>query len=100
VEGQVNISPIKNVSAWLPIAMSLVALSVVLGHVFFFGIAREPDEGAAAHIFQFLMAAQIPVVGFFALNCLSRAPKQTASVLAFQVAAALGALAPVCVLGL
>jgi len=96
----VNISPIEKVSAWLPIAMSLVALTVVLGHIFFVGAARELDEGAAARVFQLLMAAQIPVVAFFALKGLSRAPRQTLPVLALQVVAALGALAPVCFLGL
>ena len=95
-----NISPIKKISAWLPIAMSLVALTVVLGHVFFFGVVRETDEGATAHIFQFLMAAQVPVIAFFAFKGLSRAPREALPVLALQIAAALGALAPVYLLGL
>lgn len=95
-----NISPIKRASAWLPIAMSLVAVAVVLGHVFLLGGAREPDEGAAAHVFQFLMAAQVPVIVLFALKGLSRAPKEALPVLALQIAAALGALAPVYLLGL
>jgi hypothetical protein len=30
--------------------MSLAALTVLLGHAFFFGVAREPDEGATAHV--------------------------------------------------
>jgi hypothetical protein len=35
-------------SAFLPIAMSLTALAVVLGHIAMYGVVREADEGAAA----------------------------------------------------
>jgi hypothetical protein len=95
-----NISPVKQVSGWLPIAMSLAALIVVLGHIVMFGTAREPDEGAAAHIWQLLMAAQFPVVAFFAIKWLPRTPKEALPVLALQVGAALAAVAPVYLLGL
>jgi hypothetical protein len=95
-----NISPVKFVSAWLPIAMSLAALSIVLGHIALFGVAREADEGAAAHTWQLLMAAQLPIIGFFMLKWLPRAPRQTLSVFALQVVAALAAAAPVYLLGL
>ncbi|MGZ5036459.1 MAG: hypothetical protein ACXWHB_02685 [Usitatibacter sp.] len=43
-----NVSPIRKASAWLPIAMSLVALAFVLVHAFSAGVTREFDEGAAA----------------------------------------------------
>ena len=100
MDAQMNVSPVKQLSGWLPVAMSLVALTVVLGHIALFGTAREADEGAAAHIWQLLMTAQFPVVAFFALKWLPRAPRQALPVLALQVAAALVALAPVYVLGL
>jgi hypothetical protein len=58
----------KQPSAYLPLAMSLAALALVLGHAAMFGIVHEADEGAAAHIFQILMAAQIPVVAYFAIK--------------------------------
>src|SRR5258707_6085835 len=90
-----NLSPMKQTSAWLPIAMSMAALLVVLGHVAMFGTAREPDEGAAAHIWQLLMAMQVPIVAFFRIKWLPRAPKKALLVLTFQVGAALIALAPV-----
>jgi hypothetical protein len=32
------------------------------------GTAPQPDEGTAAHIWQILMVAQIPLVMFFAIN--------------------------------
>ncbi len=87
-------------SAWLPIAMSLAALAVVLVHLAAFGTAREADEGTAAHVWQILMAAQLPIIAFFALRGWPRAPRRTLVVLAMQAGAALAALAPVFYLGL
>jgi hypothetical protein len=75
--------------------MSFAALSVVLTHLAVFGIAREADEGAAAHLFQLLMAGQAPVVAYFAIKWLPREPRQAFPVIALQVGAALIALAPV-----
>ena len=90
-----NVSPMKQPSALLPLAMSAAALIVVLVHVAVFGAAREADEGTAAHIWQILMAGQIPVVAYFALKWLPRAPRQALGVLALQAAAGLAACAPV-----
>jgi hypothetical protein len=73
---------------------------MVLGHILMFGAAREADEGAAAHTFQLLMAAELPIVAFFAIKWLPRFPKQALQVVAVQVAAAIAALAPVYLLGL
>ncbi|PYS76653.1 MAG: hypothetical protein DMF67_14695 [Acidobacteria bacterium] len=95
-----NISTMKKPSALIPLAMSLAALAVVLVHVAMFGAAREADEGAAAHLWQILMAGQVPVVAFFAIKWLSRTPGQALLVLALQAAAALAALAPVFFLNL
>lgn len=75
--------------------MSLAALGIVLGHAAMFGVVHEADEGAAAHIWQLLMAAQIPVVAFFAIKWLPRAPRQTLHVLALQAGAALASFASV-----
>ena len=86
---------IKKPSAFLPVAMSFGALAVVLGHVVLFGAAREADEGAAAHVFQLLMTAQVPIVAFFAIRWLPSTPKEAWPVLALQVGAAIAALAPV-----
>src|SRR5437660_4131916 len=95
-----NISTMKKPSALIPLAMSLAALAVVLGHVAMFGAAREADEGAAAHLWQMLMAAQVPVIVFFAIKWLPRTPGQALLVLALQACAALAALAPVFLLNL
>lgn len=82
-------------SAFLPLAMSLTALAVVLVHIAIYGVTHEPDEGTAAHIWQILMAGQLPILAFFAIKWLPRAPKQTLFVLLMQAMAALASMAPV-----
>ena len=86
---------LKQPSAFLPVAMSLAALAIVLIHVAIYGVLREADEGAAAHLWQLLMAAQLPVLVFFAFRWLPRSPKQALLVMALQASAAVAALAPV-----
>ena len=76
-----NVPSMRQPGAFLPIAMSLAALAMVLGHNAISGVVHEADEGAAAHIFQVLMAAQIPVVAFFAITSLPRASRQTLHIL-------------------
>ena len=73
---------LTNVSAWLPLAMSLAALALVLGHAAIFGIVHEADEGTAAHVWQILMAAQLPIVAYFILKWLPRRPRESLQVLA------------------
>lgn len=86
---------LRHPSAFLPLAMSFAALSTVLVHIALFGIARQADEGTAAHIWQILMAGQVPIIAFFAVRWLPQNPRQALTILAVQVGAALGALAPV-----
>ena len=86
-------------SAVIPIAMSLAALGTVVFHIVTVGIAAQPDEGAAAHIWQLLMAGQLPVIAFYALKWLPQAPRTAIPVIAVQVAAALCAVAPIWFLG-
>jgi len=86
---------LKKPSAFLPVAMSFAALTLVLAHVAMFGTAREADEGAAAHLWQLLMAGQVPILAFFAIKWLPQAPRPTLLLLALQVVAALAAIAPV-----
>jgi DNA-binding CsgD family transcriptional regulator len=90
----------KNPSAFLPIAMSFAALAIVLIYVAMFGVARQADEGTAAHIWQILMAAQIPIIAVFIIKWLPRNPIKALAVLALQGGAALAALAPVFLLKL
>lgn len=90
-----NVSPMRQPAALLPITMSLAALALVLGHAAIYGVVHEADEGTAAHLFQLLMAAQVPLVAYFALKWLPRAPRQALWVLALQAGAALAAFAAV-----
>jgi hypothetical protein len=95
-----SISTIKLPSAWIPLAMSFAALATVLIHIARFGPAREADEGTAAHLWQILVAGQLPIIAFFAINWLPKNPKAAIWVLALQAAAGLAAVAPVFYLGL
>jgi hypothetical protein len=91
----------KKPSAFLPVTMSLIALTLVLVAIAMFGDGvRQPDEGTVAHIWQLLMGVQIPIVAFFASKWLPQAPRQASYVLALQILAALAALAPVFILKL
>jgi hypothetical protein len=94
----VNFSTFTRPSALIPLAMSFAALSVVLGHIAIYGVARQVDEGTAAHLWQLLMAGQMPVIAFFAIRWLARTPKQALLILAFQGLAGLAAAAPVFIL--
>ncbi len=86
---------IRQPGAFVPLVMSLAALALVLVHVALSGAVHEADEGAAAHIFQLLIAAQLPVMGLFAIKWLPRATRASLAVLVLQVAAIVVALAPV-----
>jgi len=88
-------SVLKHPSAFLPLAMSFGALATVLVFVAVHGTGPQADEGTAAHIWQLLMAAQVPIAMFFAIKWLRQSPRQAAPILALQVAAALVAMAPV-----
>lgn len=90
----------RQASAFLPLMMSAVALLAVLGHVAVYGVVREADEGATAHIWQILIAGQVPVVAFFLLRWLPRARRATLEVFALQAGAALANIAAVFFLGL
>jgi uncharacterized membrane protein HdeD (DUF308 family) len=89
-------------SAFMPILMSATALVLVLGSIAASSgvVVRDGDEGAIAHIWQLLMAGQLPLLAYFVIKWLPRVPRQTLVVLALQIGAALAAMAPVYFLGL
>ena len=91
---------LKRHSAFLPLLMSMAALAIVLGHIIRFGTAREADEGTAAHLWQILMAGQLPIIAWFAIRWLRQTPRRALTVLALQAVAGLAAMAPVYYLGL
>ena len=77
----------KQPSAWIPLAMSLAAMLLILGYVATFGITHQTDEGAAARIFQLLMLVQLPIAAYFAFRWLPVRPKQSLLILALQAVA-------------
>ena len=90
---------LRRPSAFLPLAMSLAALGVVIAHVVLVGTQPQADEGAAAHLWQLLMAAQLPIILWFAARWLPESPRQALLVLSLQLAAVVAAAAPVYALG-
>lgn len=86
---------LKQPSAVLPLAMSALAITAIAVHLVRFGAAPQADEGAAAHLWQILMAAQIPIIAFFSIKWLPREPQQALRVLLLQIAGIIAALAPV-----
>ena len=89
---------LKHPSAFLPLAMSLAALVTVFAYLASHGPAPQADEGTAAHIWQLLMAAQVPIVAFFAIKWMPESPRRAVPILALQAAAAFAAMAPVLLL--
>lgn len=88
-------SLLKQPSAYLPLAMALAALALVLGHFAMYGNLHEVDEGTPAHLFQLLMVAQVPFVGYFGIKWLPPSPTQALQVLALWGAVVIAAFAGV-----
>ena len=80
--------------------MSLGALAMLVWYVAAHGVVHQPDEGAQAHLWQLLVACQVPLVAYFAISWLPRARRPALVVLALQAAALmLLAVAPLWALG-
>jgi hypothetical protein len=100
-------NPFRARMAWIPVLMSGAALALVLGYlqtgphppnmVIENGIARQ-DEGAAARLWQLLIVLQFPLIGWFGLRWLPRAPRLAIAVLACQAFAIVAAALPVLLL--
>lgn len=88
----------KRPSAFIPVAMSLAALALVITHVSLYGVVRGGDEGTAARIFQLLLVSEVPIVLYFTATWLPRSPRDALKVLALQAGAMVAALAPVILL--
>ncbi len=85
----------KQPSAFIPLAMSLTALAMVLGHFAIYGNLHEVDEGATAHIWQLLMAGHLPVALYFAIKWLPRAVRPALLVLALLAGSLIANIAAV-----
>ena len=76
-------------------ALSLAAVLTVAWGAVTLGAARPADEGAAAHLWQLLMASQAVAIVVFGTRWLPKAPRSALIVLGMQLALAAAALAPV-----
>jgi len=94
-ESNTLVQTLRRPAAFLPIAMSLFAVVILLIHIAYSGTAPQPDEGTAAHLWQLLMAGQLPIIAFFVIRRLPASPRYASVILGVQVAAAVAALAPV-----
>ncbi|MEZ2389069.1 hypothetical protein AB6813_05870 [bacterium RCC_150] len=91
---------IRHPSAWVPVAMSLAILIMIVATLISSGVSRQPDEGAAAHIFQIWLVVEVLAIAAFAVQWVPRRPKEALIVLAVQVSCALSACAPIWYFGL
>ena len=86
---------INRISGIAPIVMSLMALTLVLVVVATGGERHETDEGTAAHIFQILIAAQVPIVLLFLATADWKRFMPITRTLAVQAVALVAAFGPV-----
>lgn len=89
-----NIMPMRQTSAWFPIACSVTAVGLVMGHHAVFG-AVQASGGSAAQVFQMLMVAQAPVILYFLVRYVPRRPRAALYTLLLQALAAAAAFAAV-----
>ncbi len=86
----------KNPDAWLPAALSLMVIVMMLfGFALHGAPVRQPDEGTAAHLFQIWLVLEFFMVVYFAMASLPKNPKQGAIILSIQIAAVLIGCSPV-----
>ena len=82
-------------SGYIPILCSFAALTTVVVALASGAGARQPDEGAAAHIFQVLIVAQAPMLAFFGLRWTRKTTWAALTILIAQLFAIGVAIAPV-----
>jgi hypothetical protein len=87
-------------TGYMPVMMSLGAFAMIVWFVAVHGVVHQPDEGAQAHLWQLLVAGQVPLIAYFAWRWLPRARPAALIVLALQATAVmLLAVAPLWALG-
>jgi hypothetical protein len=86
---------IKNPSAFVPLIMSFLAITIVVIHINIYGVVRDTDEGTAAHLFQLIIAAQAPIIAYFAFKWIPQNPKNGFKILFLQIIGVTLALSPI-----
>ena len=91
---------LRHPAGYLPVAMSVAALGMVVWYVALHGVVRQADEGTQAHLWQLLVGGQLPLIAYFAVTWIPRAPRAALIVFGVQAAAFLIlAIAPLWALG-
>jgi hypothetical protein len=78
---------LRQPDGWLPIAMSVAALALVVGYATLAGTSGPAghDEQGPARLFQLILLGDAVIVGLFAVRWLPRAPRPAALILALQL---------------
>ena len=91
---------LREPAGYVPLVMSVGALAMIVWFVAAHGVVHQPDEGAQAHLWQLLVAGQLPVIAYFAVRWLPIATRSALVVMGAQGAAILLlAFAPLWALG-
>lgn len=80
---------LKTPSAWLPLAMSVTAILLIIIYVGINGVRVNQDERTAARIFQMLLIGQVPIVIYFASKWLPKSSKEATEIILLQATVAL-----------
>ena len=88
---------VNRLSFVAPLAFSAAAFAIVIGNIIA-GVRPQPDETASAHLWQLLMAGQLPIVAAFLVTSDWRT-RWPILLLGLQLAAFLAACLPVWIAG-
>lgn len=58
------VSRLRSISTFVPIVCSALAFALVIANVWA-GVQPQADEGTSAHLWQMLMAVQLPLIAIF-----------------------------------
>jgi hypothetical protein len=89
-----NRSMLRQLSAFVPLAMSFAALLLVIYQLITSSNSMGAEADASKSVFQLLIVGQAPFAAYFAVKWMPRAPGDAMLILALQAAAAVAALAP------
>ena len=78
-------SVIKKPSAWVPLLLSALVLTMLLVMLAHAGVVRQKDEGAEAHLFQIWLVLEICLIPFFAFKWLPRVPYDALLIVVLQI---------------
>jgi MFS superfamily sulfate permease-like transporter len=78
---------LRQPTGYLPVAMSVGACAMIAWFVAAHGVVHQADEGTQAHLWQLLVAGQVPLILYFASRWLLSSPRPALVVLAVQIAA-------------